>query len=149
MQAIVTKYIGPSATKESRIKATAAAGSRTVPYDHALNRDENHRAAAVHLTVKLGWNDYGNLVQGGLPDSTGDVFVFEPRSTAALRDALGNLCQHVAGNRGNRDGNPYGKAEMRAALLALYVDQHDGNHPLVDSDAWDSADKYRTPTEGK
>ena len=68
MQAIITKYIGPTDTKPSRIKATAAAGSITVSYDHSLNIDGNHIAAAQELAAKFGWT--GKWVQGCL--HTGD-----------------------------------------------------------------------------
>lgn len=57
MQAIVTKYVGPSNTRGSRIKATAKAGSVTVGYDHALNIDGNHRAAAEALRAKMKWTE--------------------------------------------------------------------------------------------
>lgn len=55
MQAIQTKYFGPTNARGSRIKATAPAGSMTVPYDHALNIDQNHKAAATALANKFGW----------------------------------------------------------------------------------------------
>jgi hypothetical protein len=78
MQAIVTKYLGPTNNRGARVKATADAGSITVSWDHALNADDNHESAAVALRAKLGWNDdaYGKLVGGGLPDGTGNCYVF-------------------------------------------------------------------------
>ena len=48
MQAIQTKYIGATNTKHSRIKAACEAGGITVFYDHSLNEDDNHKAAADH-----------------------------------------------------------------------------------------------------
>jgi hypothetical protein len=72
-QAIVTKYIGPSNTKGSRIKASAAAGSITVHYDDALNSENNHAAAAQALAAKLGWP--GTWYMGGLPNDCGYCFV--------------------------------------------------------------------------
>ena len=54
-QAIVTKFIGPGTVRGSRIKATAWAGSCTVPYSHRLDVDGNHRAAAKALAEKFGW----------------------------------------------------------------------------------------------
>jgi hypothetical protein len=56
MQAIETKYFGPTNVKGSRIKAECAAGSVTIGYDHAINLEENHIAAARHLIAKLGWD---------------------------------------------------------------------------------------------
>lgn len=72
-QAIVTKYFGPGNVRGSRIKATASAGSVTVAYDHALNTDGNHAAAAKALATKFAWNGY--WVGGGMPEGNGNVFV--------------------------------------------------------------------------
>jgi hypothetical protein len=65
MQAIQTRYIGPSNVRGSRVKAFAQAGSITLEWDSALNSDENHRAAAEALCEKLGWTPlYGTLASG-------------------------------------------------------------------------------------
>lgn len=72
-QAIVTKYFGPGNVKGSRIKATASAGGVTVPYDHSLNTDGNHAAAAQALATKYAW--VGSWVGGGMPEGNGNVFV--------------------------------------------------------------------------
>jgi len=72
-QAITTKYIGPSNTRAGRIKAKAWAGSVTVEWDHALNSDANHAAAAEALANKYKWK--GTWYGGGMPDQTGNVFV--------------------------------------------------------------------------
>lgn len=140
MQAITTKYFGPTNTRGSKIKATAAGGSVTISYDHSLSMEENYKAAAIALCAKFKWE--GNLIIGDLPNG-GGVFVFEPKAVTMMREALGNLCQFVAGNRGNREGNPYCKLEVLNALKALYVDQHDGQYPKHISDVLDSANKYR------
>lgn len=55
MQAIRTRYHGPTNTRGSRITASCEADKLTVPYDHALDIGENHRAAALALAEKLGW----------------------------------------------------------------------------------------------
>jgi hypothetical protein len=77
MQAIITTYHGPTNTRGSRITAKCAAGSVSVGYDHALNIDGNHCAAAQALRAKLGWDKgrHGNLVAGYLP-SGGYAHVF-------------------------------------------------------------------------
>jgi len=80
LQGIATKYIGPSNTKGSRIKATAAAGSVTIGYDHRLNPEENHMAAAHALATNLGWIENLSargfeLAQGGSPEGNGYIFV--------------------------------------------------------------------------
>jgi hypothetical protein len=47
MQAITTRFHGPTDTQGARIIARAYAGTRIYPYDHALGRSlENHRKAA-------------------------------------------------------------------------------------------------------
>lgn len=54
--AVETKYLGPTNTRGSRIKATALSGrgkSVIVPYDHALSTTENHERLAAHV---LGTN---------------------------------------------------------------------------------------------
>lgn len=83
-QAIVTKYLGPTNHRGSRIKATCEAGSITVPYDHALSGEGNHCAAAHALIRQLGWGDgvapltgTPSHVGGGLPGG-GYCFVMLP-----------------------------------------------------------------------
>lgn len=70
MQAIITKYLGPTDTRGGRVKAKCDAGSVTVSWDHALDIELNHRAAALALITKLGWLDmaevYG-LATGSIP----------------------------------------------------------------------------------
>lgn len=72
-QAITTKFLAPTNTKGSRVKATAAAGSVTVAWDYGKSTDENHRSAAQALAQKFGW--IGKYVGGGLPDGSGNVYV--------------------------------------------------------------------------
>lgn len=83
-QAIVTKYFGPTNHRGARVKASAQAGSLTIPWDHALNSDQNHENAAVALAKKYGWlnprtYDGGTFLPrlhgGGMPDGRGNVFV--------------------------------------------------------------------------
>jgi hypothetical protein len=54
-QAIQTKYLGAANSRGTRIKATAPGGSITVPYNAALNEDQNHQYAADMLARKFGW----------------------------------------------------------------------------------------------
>jgi len=72
-QAIETKFLPATNTKGARVKATAWAGSITLPYDYALNTDDMHRAAAEALAVKLNWK--GDWLQGGNAKADGYVFV--------------------------------------------------------------------------
>jgi hypothetical protein len=77
MQAIVTKYIGPTKTKGARIKATSCGSfSVTVPFDYEGNE---HEVAARELCKKLKWEF--SHVPGELPDgSTAWVFVSRPKN---------------------------------------------------------------------
>jgi len=65
MQAIQTRFIGPTNFRGSRYKAFCDAGSLTVDADHRYNPSSNHALAAGDLARKLGW--HGNLVGGQLP----------------------------------------------------------------------------------
>jgi hypothetical protein len=76
VQAITTKYIGPSNVKGSRVKATAAAGSVTLHWDSSLNSEANHAAAAKALANKFKWA--GHWFQGGMPSDSGYCFVCCP-----------------------------------------------------------------------
>ena len=55
MQAIRTRYFGPSNVRGSRIQAKCEARTLYMPYDHALNLDGNHRAACEALLTVMGW----------------------------------------------------------------------------------------------
>ena len=80
MQAIVTKYLGPTEYRGSRVKATAQVGSLTLSWDYALNSDGNHRAAALALANKYNWLEYSDLSEGGsLPAGNGECFVLTPK----------------------------------------------------------------------
>ena len=64
MQTIVTKYLGPTTYKDSRIKAGNQDGlAVTIPLDNSLNADHNHRKAAAMLADKL-WGPNA-IYQGG------------------------------------------------------------------------------------
>lgn len=80
MQAITTRYSGPTNTRGSRIIVRAAAGRMMVPYDD----DEGGAQGAHHKAVrafcqKFGWT--GELAEGELSDGT-HVFVFVSRVEA-------------------------------------------------------------------
>jgi hypothetical protein len=75
MQAILTKYLGPTDTKGARISARCDAGSIMIPYPHELSGYDVHAAAAMALVRKLEWRDYGKWSGGSLPDQKGFVFV--------------------------------------------------------------------------
>lgn len=79
MQAIQTRYHGPTNSRGSRISAKADAGRISIPYPYALSGVAGHKAAAVALCKKLGWDGAETLVGGQLPN--GDyAFVFPGRA---------------------------------------------------------------------
>ncbi len=75
MQTILTKYLGVTNHRGSRIKATNSGGDTSIilSYDHALNVDENHRKAAATLKTKLNWQ--GRMIGGNI--EPGMVWIFE------------------------------------------------------------------------
>ncbi len=74
MKAISTKYIGPTNTRGSRIKAFDCDNNAvTIPYPYELSGEDVHRKAAEALRDKMGWT--GELIGGGTKD--GYVFVFK------------------------------------------------------------------------
>ena len=77
MQAIQARYLAPTNSRGSRIKAWAAAGSITISYPYELSGQACHRKAAEALVAKLGWDDshYGGLL-GGQLDSGDYAFIF-------------------------------------------------------------------------
>ena len=66
MQAIRTRYLGPTNTKGARVVATAQAGRLVIPWDYALDQEDNHRAAAMAFIHRWGWE--GDWVSGALDD---------------------------------------------------------------------------------
>lgn len=64
-QAIVTKYLGPTNARGSRVKASAEAGSLTLSWNDSLNSDQNHARAAQALAKRFGW--HGNWYGGAIP----------------------------------------------------------------------------------
>lgn len=72
-QAIETKYLRATNVRGARIKATAWGGNITVGYNHALDAQDNHMAAAYALIARLGWT--GTFAQGGNAAGNGYVFV--------------------------------------------------------------------------
>lgn len=73
-QAITTRYIGPSNTRGSRIRAAAWGGSITVPYSSEADSETNHARAAQALCEKMGWAR-GGWVGGASADEKGWHFV--------------------------------------------------------------------------
>ncbi len=80
MQAITTKFIGPTNSRGARIKATSGGGhTLTVPYTYE-DGHRSHAQAALQLARKLGWE--GTLIEGGTKE--GMVFVFDSGAKYAI-----------------------------------------------------------------
>ena len=74
MKAIETRYLGPTNTRGSRIKASDEDGnSVTMSYDDANSSEENHAAVCKALCEKMGWP---GVMLGG-HTKAGMVWVFE------------------------------------------------------------------------
>ena len=69
MQTITTYFLGPTDYRPSRVVAKSAAGHKiTLSWEHALNPEKNHGAAALALMAKLKWT--GELVAGDNEDGS-------------------------------------------------------------------------------
>lgn len=68
MQAIQTRYKGPTVSQGSRVVARCEGGHITVPYDHGLDTLGNHEAAALALCKLLDWAAPSGC--GRLPDGS-------------------------------------------------------------------------------
>ncbi len=77
-QAILTRFIGPTDHRGSRIKASAAAGSHTWEYDHSLDGPTNHQSAMRVFVHLKGWNEWGGRWAGGQLPSGDYAWVWSP-----------------------------------------------------------------------
>ena len=82
MQAIQTKYVGPTNTKGARIIARYQGGKIIVGWDYAKDVTENHLDAALALATKLDWLRHTHgWAHGTLPDGS-FCLAFNPRLSA-------------------------------------------------------------------
>jgi hypothetical protein len=86
MQAIRTKYYGPTNFRGGRIQTKANAGAIFMSYDHALGVEGNHQAACELLKRKLGWiaeggATYQPMVGGEFDGAHYWVFVSDTRTS--------------------------------------------------------------------
>lgn len=86
MQAIITKYHGPSNTQPARIIAKCWLGRVVHNWNCELGLMGNHTAAAAKLIIKLnndrkkaGHDDYiwMLIASGNMPDNSGNAFVID------------------------------------------------------------------------
>ena len=65
-QAIQTKYIGPTNTKGSRVRASCLAKTRFYTWQDELNIEQNHHMAALALAMEMEWLEKNTFIGGGL-----------------------------------------------------------------------------------
>lgn len=76
LQAITTKYFGPTTFRGSRIKATCPAKSMYYPYLSELSSEENHiRAAKLFVMELSAWEKNNDLYSGYTKDGMAHVRV--------------------------------------------------------------------------
>lgn len=101
MQAIRTKYMGPTNHLGGRVKAWCDTGTIVLAWDHELNVADNHTAAAVSLRAKLGWANRGmtrdGLPQRGTPNAYCFVLDYASERVEATQ-AGGRVEEHSRGN---------------------------------------------------
>jgi hypothetical protein len=125
MQAIETKYLGPTNFRGARIKASAEAGSITIPWDHALNAEDNHKAAALAFVNKWGWS--GVWVLGHLPSGN-------RVATCAIRYGMSDDVRPSrvvdSYSRGDFESQPdAGRGILRSGVRVLTIKRDE--HPTV------------------
>ncbi len=65
MIAIVTKYLGPTNTLPSRVRASVPDKTIVLPWDHGVSVEGNHARVALSLARSLGWG--GPWYSGSMP----------------------------------------------------------------------------------
>jgi len=79
MRCITTKYLGPTNTKGTRVKASGYNSHTTVSWDYSRSTYHNHERAARTLALLNGWMDEHTVLLGGaLPNSDGHAFLVPP-----------------------------------------------------------------------
>ena len=86
MQAIETKYLGPTNNLGARITAKCNDNRVTISYPHELSGVDVHEAAARALCEKMGWKP--EYIAGSTDN--GYVFVFTDAYRAAHPDEFAN-----------------------------------------------------------
>ena len=77
-QAIITKFVNPTAARAPRVKATGWSGSVTITWRDDLGVYGNHRAAVEELIKKFNAKagvEFEIVSHGELPDQIGYAFI--------------------------------------------------------------------------
>lgn len=86
MQTVITKYLPATAHRGSRIKVSSWLGNKIIPWDYALDAEDNHKVAFYawldeenkEMYARFGvepWFKY--VAHGNLPDSSGYAFIIK------------------------------------------------------------------------
>ncbi len=86
MQTITTSYAGPTNTKGSHVLAKSWIKNKAVSWDHSLNSEDNHKAAAQALVDAIN-KDRADVVNadyqwkivaaGSMPDGKGNAYIID------------------------------------------------------------------------
>lgn len=86
MQTITTSYAGPTNTEGSRIMVKSWLKNKAFSWDHSLNSEANHKAAAQQLVevlnagrIKQGHDDFQWIIiaAGSMPDGKGNAYIID------------------------------------------------------------------------
>lgn len=86
MQTITTSYAGPTNTLGSRILTKSWLKNKSFSWNHALNSEDNHKAAAQKLVdvlnadrAKNGYDDFqwSIVACGSMPDGKGNAYIID------------------------------------------------------------------------
>lgn len=113
MQAIRTRYHGPSNTRGSYISAKCEAGSIRMPYAHELDIAGNHEAACKMLIKKMKWDTghYADMVGGEFAED--HYWVFDDNRLKALKGIVNSM------RAGTWHGSPWGYSEFKYGVSVV------------------------------
>ena len=113
MQAIRTRYMGPTNAKGSRVQAKCEAKTIYIEWDDALNSEENHKAACDAIITRMGWNSphFGCSISGVFD---GDYYWVEDQKRLTV---LKGLVNHI--RDGSFSGNPWCKKSFLDAVAVI------------------------------
>ena len=86
-QALITKYVNPTAKRASRIKVTGGINSALYPFDASLSVEENHAVAAGHYVYEMNKMRGGDgrewfiSAGGSMPNEDGYAFIIDLKPT--------------------------------------------------------------------
>ncbi len=83
MQTITTSYAGPTNTRGSRVLVKSWLKNKAFGWDHALNSEDNHKAAAQQLVDVLNADhinadfQWSIVAAGSMPDGKGNAYIID------------------------------------------------------------------------